>query len=157
MATIRKILLAVDFGAASEAATLRATELARVFDAEITVLHVYEAPVYAYPHPPHPLLDVDAISASLERRAQAGVDVIVRQIAHHTGRVSGFVRQGSAWRNINDVAREVDADLVVMGTHGRTGVDRVLIGSVAEKVVRTSPVPVLIVPEPHAPPAVSEA
>jgi nucleotide-binding universal stress UspA family protein len=59
--------------------------------------------------------------------------------------VLGVVRQGSAWREIDDVAREMRADLIVLGTHGRRGVARVILGSVAEKVVRTSPVPVLTV------------
>lgn len=147
MEAIQKILLAVDFGPASEAAGERAAAIAKVFGAEIHVVHVYEAPVYPYPHPP--VLDVDALVASLERRAHAGVEVVARKLAAELGddaRVASVLRQGSAWRNILDVAAELDADLVVMGTHGRTGVERVLIGSVAEKVVRMSPVPVLIVP-----------
>lgn len=147
MEAIRKVLLAVDFGVASEAAGKRAAAIAQVFGAELHVLHVYEAPVYPYPHPP--VLDVDAFAQSLERRAQAGVEVVARQVAAEIGdgaRVSSQLRQGSAWRNILDVASELDVDLVVMGTHGRAGLARVLIGSVAEKVVRMSPVPVLIVP-----------
>jgi len=147
MEGIRKILVAVDFGPASEAAGKRAIAIAKRFGAELVVLHVYEAPVY--PYVPPPLLEVDTIVATLERRAHAGVEVVARQLAAELGagaRVTSELRQGSAWRNILDVAAELDADLVVMGTHGRSGIERVLIGSVAEKVVRMSPVPVLIVP-----------
>jgi nucleotide-binding universal stress UspA family protein len=56
-----------------------------------------------------------------------------------------MLREGRPWEAILEAAREVRADLIVMGTHGRHGLVRTLLGSVTEKVVRTSPVPVLVV------------
>jgi nucleotide-binding universal stress UspA family protein len=143
---IRKILLPVDLGPASEAAIEETAALASAFGAEVTVLHVYEAPIHVYPGVPYvPIYDT---SLALEKSARGAVDVVVHQLAGRVARVTGLVRQGSAWRNINEVAQELGADLIVLGTHGRRGVPRAFIGSVAEKVVRTSPVPVLTV---HAP------
>ncbi len=144
---IRKILLPVDMGPASDAAIEETAALARAFSAEVTVLHVYEAPI---PYPGVPYVPIHDLSLALEKSARGAVEVVVQRLAGRVPRVSGLVRQGSAWRNINEVAQETGADLVVVGTHGRRGVPRALIGSVAEKVVRTSPVPVLTV---HAPDA----
>ena len=144
MRPFKKILVPTDFGPASDAAVERAVELASAFDSELTILHVYEAPVFAYPGGA-PYIATQNISADLERSARAAVDTLVQQLETCVSRVAGIVRQGSAWRHIEEVAREIGADLVVVGTHGRRGVPRALLGSVAEKVVRTSPVPVLTV------------
>jgi nucleotide-binding universal stress UspA family protein len=146
MAQIKKVLVAIDFGPASDAAVDEAAALASALDAKLTVLHVFETPSWAYPVLPYaPLVD---IAAELEKAAHAEVSAIVRRLEGRVPSVEGVVRQGSAWRHINDVAQALGADIIVLGTHGRRGAPRALIGSVAEKVVRTSPVPVLTV---HAP------
>ena len=143
MAPIQKILVPIDFGPASDAATEHAVQLASAFGAHLTVLHVYEAPLYAYPGAPY--VAIEDITSSLEKSAKAGVDVVVKQLTERVPGVSGLVRQGSAWRCINDVVQEIGADLIVIGTHGRRGLPRALIGSIAEKVVRMASVPVLTV------------
>jgi nucleotide-binding universal stress UspA family protein len=146
MNRIREILVPIDFGPASEAAVRYAAELASTCDATVTLLHVYEAPVFAYSGAP--LMPMEDITAAFETGAREAVEKKVGEVAKDMPRVKGLIRQGTAWRGINDVAKENAADLIVMGTHGREGLSRVLIGSVAEKVVRTSPVPVLTI---HAP------
>jgi nucleotide-binding universal stress UspA family protein len=81
------------------------------------------------------------IESSLRERAQAIVDAVVDEI--DTVDTVTAVERGPPHRAILDYADENDIDLIVMGTHGRTGIERYLLGSVAEKVVRTSDVPVL--------------
>ncbi len=142
-ATLKKILVPIDFGPASDAAVEQAVTLASASSAELTLLHVYEAPVFAYPGAP--FIAIEDISIALEKSARAGIDTVVHQLTGRVPRVAGLIRQGSAWRHINEVAQEIRADLLVLGTHGRQGVPRALIGSVAEKVVRTSLIPVLTV------------
>jgi nucleotide-binding universal stress UspA family protein len=143
VAPFKKVLVPVDAGPASDAAVEHAAALAGAFGAEVTVLHVYEAPIPVYPGAPY--VPIHDVSLALETSARAAVDAVVHRLAGRASQVTGLVRQGSAWRNINDVALEIGADLIVLGTHGRRGVTRALIGSVAEKVVRTSPLPVLTV------------
>ena len=143
MLQIKRVLVPIDFGPASDAAIDEAAALASALEAELTILHVYESPVWAYPVLPYaPMVD---ISAELARAAHTAMDATVRRLKERLPSVEGVVRQGSAWRHINDVAQAISADLIVLGTHGRQGAPRALIGSVAEKVVRTSPVPVLTV------------
>lgn len=146
MRPFQKILVAVDFSPASDAALEQAARLADAFGASVVVLHVYEAPTFVYPA--LPFLPLDDISSAIEKNATAGVAAIVKRMTANGRAVEGLVRQGSAWQRIEEVAAEILADLVVVGTHGRRGVARAIIGSVAERVVRTSRVPVLTV---HAP------
>jgi nucleotide-binding universal stress UspA family protein len=143
VASFKKILVPVDTGPASDAAVEQAVVLAGALGAGVTVLHVYEAPILVYPGAGY--VPIHDVSLALETSARAAVDAVVHRLAGRVSQVTGLVRQGSAWRNINDVALEIGADLIVLGTHGRRGVPRALIGSVAEKVVRTSPLPVLTV------------
>lgn len=152
MFSIRRILVPVDFGPGADAAIERAIEWARALDAEITLVHVFEAPVFAYPRAPY--VAVDELVTALETSARSGLEALVIRAKARYPRVDGVLRQGSTWREINATAKELGADLVCMSSHGRTGLSRALIGSVAEKIVRTSEVPVLIehVPPHEAPP-----
>ncbi len=81
----------------------------------------------------------------LQRTGDAKMARLLESIRKEMPRASGIVRCGAAWEQILDVARERGADLIVVGSHGRTGVPRALIGSVAEKVARLAQVPVLTV------------
>jgi len=155
MPSIRKILVPIDFSPSSDAALERAATMADAFSASLVVLHVYEAPVFVYPA--LPFLPIDDISLSIEKNARAGVDAVVRRFLASGRVVEGLVRQGSAWRVIDEVTREIGADLVVVGTHGRRGLERALVGSVAERVVRTSRVPVLTVRASEKPADVRQA
>jgi nucleotide-binding universal stress UspA family protein len=73
------------------------------------------------------------------------LDSQVHELCEQGIRAEGVLGIGSAWQNILSVAKELKADVIVLGTHGRSGVMHALLGSVAEKVVRLSPVPVLTV------------
>lgn len=137
------ILVPTDFGSPSEAALDHAIDYARVLGAELIVMHAFELPIIGFPD--GALIASADLSVRIMDGAQAGLD---RQIASREGcgvTLRGVVKQGDAWNMINETAAEVGAGLIVMGTHGRTGIARALIGSTAERVVRTAAVPVMIV------------
>jgi nucleotide-binding universal stress UspA family protein len=103
--------------------------------------HGFETPAYAYTG-----LAVDYLP--LEDAAHKCLEDALRDLrARLPGSAALFMR-GTPWQQILLASEETSADLIVMGTHGRTGLSHALIGSVAEKVVRLSPVPVLTVREP---------
>jgi nucleotide-binding universal stress UspA family protein len=143
MWSIRKVVVATDFSECGEAAVDRALDLAALANAELHVVHVYQLPIYPYPlgtAAPMPDLGTaigqaaeEALAEACEPRAARGVPL------------TWSVRAGVAWQEILAAADEQKADLVVVGTHGRKGVPRALLGSVAEKLVRTAPMPVLTV------------
>lgn len=142
MQAFRKILVPTDFGAQARQALDLACEIASKFDSTLTVLHVYTTPVVPYMEPfPFPIDDfTSAAQAVLDREVERG-----RRMYR---RVDGVLGGGAPWREIVDRVVDEGFDLVVMGTHGRRGVSRVLVGSVAERVVRTCPAPVLTVSAP---------
>lgn len=147
MAHIQHILCPVDFSEFSRHAFDRAVGVARGYDAGIHVLHVLPMPtaVPAIPYGPEgpgPFqLDVDRPRVFAELpRFLAAEDPIGVPLAYHV------TEAPSAHREILAQARRLAADLIVMGTHGRSGFERLLLGSVTEKVLRTSNVPVLTVP-----------
>jgi nucleotide-binding universal stress UspA family protein len=89
---------------------------------------------------------IGALEAIEEAGREAVADVVTEAEAGGLDRVEDHVIQGTPYRAIVEFATENDVDVIVMGTHGRRGIDRYLLGSVTEKVIRTSPVPVLSVP-----------
>ena len=133
------ILVAVDFEDTSTKALATAKSLARRMGAEIVLIHVYSLPTYSYPGL------APALLPSLAAEIGAGAKRALDQLAASAGGLRSVLREGDP---STEILREVDATqprLVVLGTHGRHGLSRVLIGSVAEQVVRRSPVPVLTV------------
>ncbi len=138
-----KILVPTDFSESAEAAVAYAVDLAEKVGAKVCILHVYELPLVQYP-------DVSAgfsaeLVNDLERWSQEGVGELVAKYQGRGVELTTRVTCGDAREHVLEVARVEQADLVCMGTHGRRGVSRWLIGSVAESVVRTSPVPVLTI------------
>jgi len=144
---IQTILMPTDFSEDAERALAWARTLAQAFRAEIVVLHVLELPVAWTPlgglgSIPTPLSTESA--EQLTGEAQTILETVAQDAPEVTRRL---LRKGHPREVILAVAREVGADAVVMGTHGRRGVSHLLIGSVAEHVVRHSPVPVCTVRE----------
>lgn len=137
---IRTILCPVDFSATSEQALHYALELARPTGARVHVLHVFDLPLYVMPEGAMMATprDIVAIRQSLQRDLEK-----LRE--KYPAIASVRIEDGVPFRQIDAVAKELQADLIVLGTHGRSGFSRLLLGSVAEKVVRTAPVPVLTV------------
>ena len=143
MITIRRILVPTDFSACALPAVRYAAELADKFAAELVLLHVVSDAVLALPDAvmPTPATDLHALT-------EAGKTELANLIAaEKLERLNPRpeVRVGSPAAEIIAAATDLHADLVCIGTHGRGGIARVLLGSVAEHVVRQAPCPVLTV------------
>ncbi len=138
---VRRILAPVDFSDAAESAVRHAGELAETYDADLHLLHVVEEVTYpsAYGVDP-PFSSPDEVVGRVENTLGKQVR---KEIGNGRVRVSATV--GYAPWTILDFVEANDVDLIVIATHGRSGLDRVLLGSVAERVLRRSPVPVFLV------------
>ena len=143
--SIQHILVPTDFAEASAKALQLAVQLALRFDAKLTLLHVWELPIYPYMD----FMLNSEIIGEIEEAATKGLARAVEELQKTLPGAQGKLKTGFPWQGILDATEEVGADLVVMGTHGRRGLSRLTLGSVAEKVVRLSKVPVLTV---HATP-----
>jgi nucleotide-binding universal stress UspA family protein len=144
MTAFRRILHPTDFSRASAPALRRAVALARACRAPLVLLHVMT--------PPSPFIGEGTLPSSyadlliLARRSSKRRLAAVLGRVRRTGvRVQAILAEGLPAGEILRAARRMRADLIVMGTHGRTGVSRVFMGSVAERVVRESRCPVLTV------------
>lgn len=145
-------LVPIDFSPDADQALTEAIELAQALDAHLTLLHVTQLePLTVGEVPP---TYFNAYLEDLETDAQQQMQTYLARI-HRAGlQGDSIILQGIPFQIIVDTARDKKVDLIVMGTHGRTGIPHALIGSVAEKVVRLSPCPVLVArPKQTAPPA----
>lgn len=136
---IKRILVPVDFSDCSKKALKYALPLASQFDAELTLLHVVQP---AQGVPEMPSLDVQVLAA-----AEKSLEALRSTLPAAVASSNSVVREGNPYAEIVAAAKELDADLIVLSTHGRTGLAHVLLGSTAEKVVRHAGCPVLIVRE----------
>jgi len=138
----RNILVPTDFSRHAEHALEYAVELAAKLDARIHLLNVVGLPIMG------PELGF-AVTPSMIDSVMEGNQKELDRLAGVYGTKAAFaptqLRAGDARSVIEAVADEVKADLIIMGTHGRRGVSRMILGSVAESVVRTAPCPVLLV------------
>jgi universal stress protein A len=140
---IKRILCPTDFSAIAEKAVEYAVFLASSHNAELQLLHVVD---HLHGFDNYLILSMTPreISERMEQHANKDLSEVVNQIKE-TVKTEKAVRHGKASVQIIKMAREVKADLIVMGSHGRTGVSHVIIGSVAEAVVRHAYCPVLVV------------
>lgn len=140
------VVVATDGSASVERAVETSVDLAARFDADVTALYVIdEREVESAPE------TVRAeVEAALTEQAQEAVDAVTDRAADRSVEATTAVREGRPATAIPAFAREVDADLVAVGTRGRHGENRFLVGSVAERVVESCPVPVLAVRTPGA-------
>lgn len=143
MSAFKNILVPTDFGEAAKEAEDMACELASKFGARLTLMHVWTVPTPAYAE------TITLPIAEIEAAAKEALADEVKRVREKFGEVKTILVPGLPWRNILDAAQEQGYDLIVIGTHGRKGLPRFFLGSVAEKVVRAAPIPVLTV---HAPP-----
>ena len=137
------ILVPTDGSAGADAALEEAIDLAAAFDATVHSLYVADTSA-AQPETGY----VDIVE-SFERIGEETTTEAVDQAERAGVEAVGAVRTGLPHRTILDYAEEAGADLIVMGTHGRTGLERYLLGSVTEKVVRTADAPVLTIRAPE--------
>ncbi|WP_437526009.1 universal stress protein [Sorangium sp. So ce726] len=140
---MKTLLLAHDFNATSEIALDKAIELARKLSAKIVVAHVYSVPVYSFPEGSS-LIPSAEDAARIADAAQRSLDqVLERRRAAPGVEISGVLRAGVPDEEICRLADEIGADMIVIGTHARGAVARALLGSVAQRVVRSAKIPVL--------------
>lgn len=140
MNDFKRILIPTDGSENTKAAIIQGLELARVMGSEVTALYVVDQASFVnFP------MDATVVSiySLLEKEGKDAVDYVVNEGQKLGVKVTPKVVEGSPAKKIVDEAENYD--LVVMGTLGRTGISKLLLGSVAERVVRFAPCPVLVV------------
>jgi nucleotide-binding universal stress UspA family protein len=138
--TLKNILFLTDFSEPSEAALPFASAIARAYDSVVHALHVLLPSPFTYMAP-------DAASTFLddeEDRARAEMQRVEAELAG-IPREAMIVRSGAIWPVLSQVLQEHEIDMIVLGTHGRTGVQKLLLGSSAEEVFRRAPIPVMTI------------
>ncbi len=156
--TIQKILIGIDDSKQAGHAAEFGFEIARKFNAKVGLVNIVE-PIMAAPMVatdpmmglPEQSIGIDEMKLLEIQKSQS--EMMVDQAIKKYGdgmEVTHFTDYGSTADGIIHCAKEFGADLIVIGTHNRHGIDRLLMGSVAEHVVRHSPVPVLVVPLVHS-------
>lgn len=147
MKDFKTILFATDFSENSDHAFQYALSLAKKFNARLAVVHVINEPVdlrgFYVPH-----ISFDKLEEEIEEGAQKMMEKFCRTHIRDYDNYETYILPGLPFDEIIKHAGVLAADLVVMGTHGRTGLDHMLFGSTAEKVVRKSPVPVMTIRKP---------
>jgi nucleotide-binding universal stress UspA family protein len=138
----KHVVVPVDFSDPSKRALDEAIGLVGAFGAKLTLVHVYEPPGYAYAGMTYAAVD---LLTPIRDAAKQLLDETLAEARKRVPAADAVLRCGTPWYEIVAVAKEVGADLVVMGTHGRTGLSHALLGSVAEKVLRHAEAPVLAV------------
>ena len=136
---VHKILLATDFSASSLSVIDDARSLCRIFGAELVLLHVVETLGLSLEY-----LGVMQDSAAIRQRAEDELSRLISDRFEDIDRVTGLVRMGRAATEIVGAAEDLNCDLILIGSHGHTGLARDLLGSTAEHVVRSANRAVLI-------------
>jgi universal stress protein A len=145
MARIRTVMVASDFSAASRAAFARAVELAKANRARLLVMHALTLVPPMLGGEYIPPQTWERIESATRAEARKQIDALVTRARRAGVRAAGLIVVGSAYEVIVRAARSKRADVLVLGTHGRTGLPRFFLGSVAARVLATAPCPVLTV------------
>ena len=135
-AIVRNILFATDFSPASESVLPYARALARSYDAQLVIAHVVAPGVVAVEPP---------VLVNMSQLAQEQMEQLQTSEQLDSVRHKEMVVEGPIWESLNRIIEEQEIDLVVVGTHGRTGIEKFILGSVAEEIFRQAPCPVLTV------------
>lgn len=143
-ANVKRILVPIDFSDFSKNALAYAVSIARRFEAELVLLYVVEPAVY-----PADLgfgqVSLPNIEKELAERGKTGLGQLAKQAVAGHANVRTIVRTGKPFQEILATAEEAGIDLIVIATHGHTGVEHLIFGGTAEKVVKRAHCPVLIV------------
>lgn len=141
MENIKKIVIAVDNDPTSERIALSGFQLGLQLNAEIALLSVVDLTMLITEGAVTPKEFADITINDYKKNQQMLVDTVFKE-----HKIWTFVEEGTPSEVILNVAKEWDADIIVLGTHGRTGFSHLIMGSVAEKIVRHSEIPVFIIP-----------
>jgi nucleotide-binding universal stress UspA family protein len=150
MFKLQKIVCPMDFSKCAQQALTYSVELASQFQAELSIVHAYEDPAaYVTPMPMSGYVGPAAdLLLELRKQLEHRLEHCKDEVAKSGLRVRGELLEGTPYRVVLDWAKEWNADLIVMGTHGHTGLTHALLGSVTERVVRMSTCPVLTIRTP---------
>ena len=152
---MKNILAAVDFSDATPGVLETAGQMAAAFKSRLTLLHVVEPePSYtAYGFTPDEFPAMHAFQEEARRRAQRRLDEVVESLKPDVGNVSGVIAEGSPLHCMMEHVEKNAVDLVVVGSHGHGAIASLLLGSVAEGMVRKARTPTMVVPASPGSPA----
>ncbi|BBO19128.1 universal stress protein family, Usp [Candidatus Brocadia pituitae] len=147
MISIKNILCPVDYSVYSEMALNYAIEFAEKYHAKLYLMHVLDIRVYDINNPD--LYDINIVDEETLAKLRERLLRCVTEDTRGKIAVEALIIQGVPFAEIIKVSKEYKIDLIVIGTHGRTGISHAIMGSVAEKVVRKAPCPVLTIRHPE--------
>jgi nucleotide-binding universal stress UspA family protein len=143
----QRILVPIDFSQYSDEILAYALEMARKFDASIDLIHIIPNMDYFTPYESFMAAEnIVAVQKGVEGEVEKDLDEVAQKLPGIT--VKKVIRTGVAFVEILDYVKSEGIDLIIMGTRGRGGLEHIIIGSVAEKVLRKSPCPVLTIRPP---------
>lgn len=151
---MKKVLIAIDYNPTAQNIAKKGYELAKSMNAQIILLHVVADYTYYSSLDYSPIMGFDSFSnlgilqtntiAELQNAAYDYLDKTKKYLGDDS--IQAIVKDGDFGQAIVDSAKELDVDIIVLGSHSRRGLEKILMGSVAEKVLRNSPVPLFIIP-----------
>ncbi len=144
---INKILVPIDFSDYSKSSLRFAVNFTKSFNAKLYLVYVVEPVVYP-PDFSMGQIAIPSIDLEMDKRALEELNKLAEQDIPSEVEVKTIVKTGKPFIEIIETAEEEDIDLIIISTHGHTGVEHILFGSTAEKVVRKAPCPVLTLREP---------
>lgn len=147
MVKINRVLFCHDFSDTADFAFPYAILMAERFSAALYIIHVIDESFYYAPYL-EAFLDANTIkrvSEEMEKKSRQQLDDVCKSKADTLKKYHPVISRGIVFSEILNIAKEKEIDLIIMGTHGRTGLGHVLFGSVAERVLREAPCPVLTV------------
>lgn len=151
---MKKVLIAIDYNPTAQNIAKKGYDLAKSMNAQIILLHVVADYTYYSSLDYSPIMGFDSFSnlgilqtntvIELQNAAQDYLDKTKKYLGDDSIRT--IVKDGDFGQAIVDTSKELDVDIIVLGSHSRRGLEKILMGSVAEKVLRNSPVPLFIIP-----------
>lgn len=144
---INKILVPIDFSDYSKSVLRYAVNFAKLFNAEILLIYVVEPVIYP-PDFSMGQIAIPTVATEFDERAREELNKLAKNEIPQEIKVTTLIKSGKPFVEIIDTASEADVDLIIIATHGHSGVEHILFGSTAEKVVRKAPCPVLTLREP---------
>ncbi|QDU64719.1 Putative universal stress protein [Planctomycetes bacterium Pan216] len=146
---LKRICCPIDFSDAATHSLRYGLTLAQQFGAQLHLLHVVQDIMPTVAEPGMAILPSDELIRNLEAGAKEGLEKAIPEDWEHSVDLLHVVRQGLPFHEICRYAKQEEVDLIILGTHGRSGLAHFLMGSVAERVVRAAPCPVLTVRNPE--------
>lgn len=147
MGMIDKILVPIDFSDYSKNALKYAVQFAKHFNSSMYLIYVIEPVIYPADFSMGQVA-IPSMDTNIQSRAEEELTNLAKNFVDPSIKVEIIIKTGKPFVEINETAKEMDIDLIIIATHGHTGVEHLLFGSTAEKVVRKAPCPVLTLREP---------